>query len=85
MADKNCEVNCVDIHKRSPLHYAAMRGSVISARYMIKSGKAIVDEPDKFGNTPLGLSFICGHSNICTMLIDNKADVSRDAIVIDYV
>jgi ankyrin repeat protein len=46
--------------------------------------KAPVDEPDKYGNTPLGLAFISGHSNFCTMLIDNNANVSRDAIVVDF-
>ncbi|CAK74015.1 unnamed protein product (macronuclear) [Paramecium tetraurelia] len=83
IADKNCEVDCVDIHQRSPLHYAAMRGSVISGRYMIKM-KAPIDVPDKYGNTPLALAFLCGHSNFCTMLIDNKADVNRYANIIDY-
>ena len=42
LADKHCEVDSVDIHLRSPLHYAAMRGSVISGRYMIKM-KAPID------------------------------------------
>lgn len=64
------------------MHYAALRGSVISGRYMIKMN-AVVDDVDKYGNTPLGLAFISGHSNFCTMLIDNKANVNRDAIVID--
>lgn len=49
---------------------------------MIKMN-AIVDTIDIYGNTPLGLSFISGRSNFCTMLIDNKANVNRDAIVID--
>ncbi|CAD8092465.1 unnamed protein product [Paramecium sonneborni] len=82
LADKNCSVNCLDIYKRSPLHYAALRGSVISGRYMIKMN-AMVDDIDIYGNTPLGLAFISGHSNFCTMLIDNKANVNRNAIVID--
>ncbi|CAD8087427.1 unnamed protein product [Paramecium primaurelia] len=82
LADKNCSVNCLDIYKRSPLHYAALRGSVISGRYMIKMN-AIVDDIDKYGNTPLGLAFISGHSNFCTMLIDNKVNVNRNAIIID--
>ncbi|CAK63631.1 unnamed protein product (macronuclear) [Paramecium tetraurelia] len=83
LADKHCSVDTVDIHQRSPLHYAAMRGSVISGRYMIKM-KAPIDVPDKYGNTPLALAFLCGHSNFCTMLIDNKADVNRYATVVDY-
>ncbi|CAK85722.1 unnamed protein product (macronuclear) [Paramecium tetraurelia] len=82
LADKNCSVNCLDIYNRSPLHYAALRGSVISGRYMIKMN-AVVDDIDKYGNTPLGLAFMSGHSNFCTMLIDNKANVNRNAIVID--
>jgi ankyrin repeat protein len=49
---------------------------------MIKM-KAPVDLPDKYNNTPLALAFISGHSNFCTMLIDNKADVNRNAIVVD--
>lgn len=83
MADKNCAVDILDIYQRSPLHYAALRGSVISGRYMIKLG-APVDMPDKYGNTPIGLSFISGHSNFCTMLVDNKADVERNAIIVDF-
>lgn len=50
---------------------------------MIKM-KAPIDVPDKYGNTPLALAFLCGHSNFCTMLIDNKADVNRYATVVDY-
>lgn len=83
MADKNCSVNILDRFKRSPLHYASLRGSVISGRYMIKYG-AKVDEPDGFENTPLGLAFIAGHSNFATMLVDNKADVNREAHIIDF-
>jgi len=50
---------------------------------MIKLG-APIDLPDKYGNTPIGLSFISGHSNFCTMLIDNKANVERNAIIVDF-
>lgn len=32
----------------------------------------------------MALAFISGHSNFCTMLIDNKANVNRDAIVVDF-
>lgn len=83
LAKENCEVNVLDKFNRSPLHYAALRGSVISGRYMIKLS-ASPDNPDKYGNTPLALSLIAGHSNFCTMMIDNKADIHGIANIIDF-
>jgi ankyrin repeat protein len=65
----------LDRYNRSPLHYAALRGSAISGRYMIKMGLK-VDEPDIYNNTPLAYAFF-KHSNFSTVLIDNKADVNK--------
>ncbi|CAD8053289.1 unnamed protein product [Paramecium sonneborni] len=75
LAFKECDVNVLDRYQRSPLHYAALRGSAISGRYMIKMG-AIVDSPDIYNNTPIAYSFF-QHSNFSTMLIDNKVDVNK--------
>lgn len=71
----DCDVNFVDKFKRTPLHYAAQRGAVISGRYLMKLN-AVVDTWDGDNNTPMGIAFINGHSNFSTMMIDNKADVS---------
>lgn len=57
------------------MHYAALRGSAISGRYMIKMGAA-VDTPDIYKNTPIAYSFF-KHANFSTMLIDNKVDVNK--------
>jgi ankyrin repeat protein len=78
----DCEVNIYDKWHKSPLHYAAQRGSVISGRYLIKM-HASVDVEDSDGNTPMAIAFLHGHSNIATMFIDNGADVSKTATMID--
>lgn len=70
----DCSVDVLDKWKRTPLHYAAQRGSVISGRYLIKLD-AKVDSWDEDNNTPIGIAFINGHSNFSTMMIDNKADI----------
>ncbi|CAD8139697.1 unnamed protein product [Paramecium pentaurelia] len=75
LAYKECDVNVLDRYQRSPLHYAALRGSAISGRYMIKMGAA-VDNPDVFKNSPIAYSFF-QHANFSTMLIDNKVDVNK--------
>jgi len=39
--------------------------------------------PDNEGNRPLAIAFLNKHSNMATMLIDNKANVSCQAKMID--
>ncbi|CAD8047889.1 unnamed protein product [Paramecium primaurelia] len=80
LAYAECDVNARDKYGRYPLHYAALRGSAISGRYMIKMG-AKIDEPDNFNNTPLAYAFF-QHSNFSTMLIDNKANVNKEITII---
>lgn len=74
------DVNIKDKFGRTPLHYACQRGSVISGRYLIKRG-AHIDVTDQNGNTPLGIAFLTKHSNIATILIDNKADVCKKVFI----
>lgn len=74
------DVNIQDKFGRTPLHYACQRGSVISGRYLIKR-KAQIDMVDVNGNTPLGIAFLNKHSNIATILIDNKADVCKRVFI----
>lgn len=73
-------MNIQDKFGRTPLHYACQRGSVISGRYLIKR-KAQIDMVDVNGNTPLGIAFLNKHSNIATILIDNKADVCKRVFI----
>lgn len=46
----------------------------MSARQIISKG-AQINIVDKFGNTPLGTAFWANHSEFCTMLIDNHAEI----------
>jgi len=78
----DCDVNVKDNWCKTPLHYAAQRGSVISGRYLIKM-HANVDPYDNDHNTPLAIAFLNGHSNMATMLIDNRANVLEMATQID--
>ena len=42
-----------------------------------------MDKPNNDGNRPIAIAFLNKHSNMATMLIDNKANVSCKAVKID--
>jgi ankyrin repeat protein len=67
-----------DFHGKTALHYAAMRGSTISCRYLLKK-HAETGLEDKYQNTPLALAFLCKHQNVAFMLIESGASVNSKA------
>ena len=72
----NVNINVKDRWGNTPLNYAAQRGSVVSAIFLIQN-KAIIDNVNDEGNTPLCESLIQGHQNMCITLLQEKADVKR--------
>jgi len=50
----------VDNWSKTPLHYAAQRGSNISGLYLLTKG-AEVNAVDDDGNTPMSLAMLCNH------------------------
>ncbi|KAK8126505.1 uncharacterized protein PG998_002264 [Apiospora kogelbergensis] len=60
-----------DWRQRLPLHYAAQHGLVEISSQMIKlMGLSATLEVDAFGETPLSLAAISGHSDIVNMFVD---------------
>lgn len=76
----DADVNIKDKFGRTPLHYACQRGSVISGRYLLKRN-AQIDVTDQNSNTPLSIAFLNKHSNMATILIDNKANVCAKVFI----
>ena len=73
-AQKKIEIDVRDKWLKTPLHYAAMIGSTISASYLIKRG-ANINSVDIYGNTPLAVAMLYKKFNLANSLIDQKADV----------
>ncbi len=61
-ANKDCEVDALDIFSKSPLHYAAQHGATISSLYLLGRG-AKLDRFDDAGNTPLAIALISNVSS----------------------
>jgi hypothetical protein len=59
----------------TPLHYAASKGHVDTARLLLKD-KAIVNAPGPDGTTPLMMAALSGNQDMVQALLDAGADVS---------
>jgi hypothetical protein len=75
-AIKNININIVDKHQRTPLHWAAKQGATICSLYMIERGAGL-DKEDYDNNTPLGIGVKSGHFDYAIMLIQKKASVKH--------
>jgi ankyrin repeat protein len=78
----NVKIDLRDNWGNTPLHYAAQRGSVISALYFMKNGadfNALNDD----GNSPLNICLICGHQNMAIFLIQKGVNLKLDIKVKD--
>ena len=73
-AYKDVKVDEPDIYNRTPLHYAARRGSMISSIYLLKR-KVDIDHKDIYGNTPLGNALLHKHNNYAVILLQSNCDV----------
>ena len=56
------EINIKDKWGKTPLHYAAQRGSNVCGIYLLNS-KAEIDSLDEEKNTPLGIAFKNKHQS----------------------
>lgn len=65
---------CADKLNITPLHIAALNGSLQDAKNLLHNGNA--HATDKSGWTPLHDAAIQGHAEIVTLLIDAGADVN---------
>lgn len=69
---KHVLVDVRDQWGNTPLNYAAQRGAVISALYLMKNA-ANIDNINDEGNTPLNECLLHGHQNMCIFLIQKNA------------
>eukprot|EP00825_Cyclidium_porcatum_P048191 TRINITY_DN8005_c0_g1_i1.p1 TRINITY_DN8005_c0_g1~~TRINITY_DN8005_c0_g1_i1.p1 ORF type:complete len:505 (-),score=81.05 TRINITY_DN8005_c0_g1_i1:99-1613(-) len=74
-AVSNCDVNIQDQELRTPLHYAAICGAVVSSKYLIKKGAKLEIE-DYNGNTALALAFLYKSSDMALLLMDAKSNIN---------
>ena len=64
-----------DEWQKTPLHYAAQRGSSISTLYIVARGSKL-ENVDIYGNTALGCALLGQHFNYCILLIQRGALVT---------
>ena len=73
-SESTLEIDVPDKWNKTPLHYAAQRGSAICTLYILNRG-ANLEAKDIYGNTPLGISLLRKHFVYGILLIQKKADV----------
>ena len=71
---KDIDTDVPDAWGKTPLHYAAQRGSMISSIYLLKRGVDI-NKTDIYGNSPLGIALLHDHQNYAVILLQNNCDV----------
>ena len=73
---KELEIDCVDVYGKSPLHYAAQHGALLSSLFLIDKN-AQIERSDRFGNTPLALAFLYNHPDYAIALIQKGASLGK--------
>jgi ankyrin repeat protein/predicted DNA-binding WGR domain protein len=81
LARKNVKIDVKDNWGNTPLNYAAQRGSVISALYLLKNN-ANINNKNSDQNTPLNICLLSGHQNMCIFLIQKSAELSNQVSMI---
>lgn len=71
---KGADVTVKDFFKRTPLHLAALNGSVEGAKALLAGGSD-VNARDALQETPLFGAAAKGHREVAQLLIDHKADL----------
>ena len=72
----NIDIDLPDKWGKTPLHYAAQRGSTISTVFLLNRG-ADLEATDIYSNTPLGIAFLYRHPDYAITLIERNANVSQ--------
>ena len=66
----------LDIHGRSPLHWAAASGHTEMVNYLVDECEIDVNCTDKFGLTPVSHASRAGKEDMVALLVGKSADVS---------
>jgi ankyrin repeat protein/predicted DNA-binding WGR domain protein len=77
IARPGVKVDIKDTWGNTALSYAAQRGAVISALYLLKN-HADIDNINEDGNTPLNICLLNGHQNMCIFLVQKNCKLSVD-------
>lgn len=64
--------NSKDYDQRTPLHVAASEGLYLMAKLLVEAGASVLSK-DRWGNTPLDESRICGNKNLIRLLENAKS------------
>lgn len=64
--------NSKDYDQRTPLHVAASEGLYLMAKLLVEAGASVLTK-DRWGNTPLDESRICGNKNLIRLLENAKS------------
>ena len=75
LIQKGVDVNCQDIEKYTPLHFAAGKGHIEIAKQLLVN-KADVNCQTDCKMTPLHFAALNGHLEVAKELLENKADIN---------
>ena len=75
LLDNEANVNCEDINKRTPLHYACIIGNLEMAQLLLQYG-ANINSQGSSKETPFHLATTLGKTNIAKLLLKNGCDIS---------
>lgn len=82
MGVTSCRKDIADNWGKTPLHYAAQRGSNISGIYLLNSKEIDIEARDHDNNTALAIAFLNKHSNFATLLIQNGANILTSLVYV---
>ncbi|XP_022096541.1 serine/threonine-protein phosphatase 6 regulatory ankyrin repeat subunit B-like [Acanthaster planci] len=74
-AMKGKQVDTQDKFGQTPLHWAAYRGSTISAKHLVEKSKKL-DIKDNHSNTPLAMAVLGGNDSVAIILIEAGANIN---------
>jgi ankyrin repeat protein len=79
LVDRGASVNNMDLHGRTPLHGAAMKGNVEAARILLEAGADPNLSGEEHSNSPLGFAATMGNTDMARLLLEHGAKPSCSA------
>jgi ankyrin repeat protein len=76
LGEMGADINLRDLNGETALHWAARKGSVGGAEWLLANG-AVVNSTSGLGHTPLHVTTENGHEQACRILLESGADCEQ--------